>query len=99
MQQKLQKIEIEIPQDKAEGVYSNFVGVIHSPSEFIFDFAKFLPGLKKAKVVARVIMSPQHAKSFLKTLEENIKKYEENFGEIKLPGELKEKKIGFSPEE
>jgi hypothetical protein len=69
----------------------------HSPSEIIFDFARFLPGVPKARVFARIIMTPQNAKSLLKTLEDNLKKYEEKFGEIKVQGMPEEKNIGFLP--
>ncbi len=86
--------EIEIDKEKGLGVYSNLVMITHSPSEFVLDFARIMPGLPKAKVVSRVIMAPQHAKMFLKALEDNIKKYEERFGEIKID-HTDEKKIGF----
>ena len=66
-----------------EGVYSNLAVITHSPAEFIIDFARMMPGVDKAKVHARVIMTPQHAKLLLKALEDNIKKFEEKFGEIK----------------
>ena len=66
-----------------EGVYSNLAVITHSPAEFIIDFARVMPGVDKAKVHARVIMTPQHAKLLLKALEDNIKKFEEKFGDIK----------------
>jgi len=81
-----QKISLELGADQAEGIYSNLALITHSTSEFIVDFAKLLPGLPKAKVCARMIMTPQNAKALLKTLEINVQRYEENFGEIKLPG-------------
>jgi len=62
----------------------------------VFDFARVLPGKPKAKVYARIIKAPQHAKSFLLALQDNIKKYEEQYGEIKLHGsDNKSKSIGF----
>ncbi len=88
-------MEIEIDKEKGMGVYSNFVMITHSPSEFVLDFARIMPGLPKAKVVARVIMAPQHVKMFLKALEDNIRKYEEHFGEIKIQQAGDDKKIGF----
>jgi hypothetical protein len=91
-----QQIQMELRESEAEGIYSNLVMIGHSPSEIIFDFARLLPGTPKARVFARIIMTPQNAKSVLKTLEDNLKKYEEKFGEIKLQGEVDQKNIGFA---
>ncbi|MEO0087573.1 MAG: DUF3467 domain-containing protein [candidate division WOR-3 bacterium] len=88
------QINIEIGEKEAEGVYSNFFLIAHSPHEFIIDFARMLPGLPKAKVFARVILTPAHAKLLLSALEENIKKYESQFGEIKQHRQEK-KPFGF----
>jgi len=93
-QPKGQRVEIELPEDAAQGIYSNLVIVSHSPSEFVLDFTRILPGLKKAKVYSRIILSPKHAKSLLKTLDDNINKFEEKFGEIKIDDTTK-KEIGF----
>lgn len=93
-QPKGQRIEIELPEDAAQGIYSNLVIVSHSPSEFVLDFTRVLPGLKKAKVYSRIILSPKHAKSLSKTLRDNIKKFEEKFGEIKIDETIR-KEIGF----
>ncbi|MGB9561188.1 MAG: DUF3467 domain-containing protein [bacterium] len=90
-----QQINIELGEKEAEGVYANFAVISHSPSEFVIDFARILPGLAKAKVYARVIMSPYNFKVLARAIEDNIKKYEERFGEIKVPGE-KERSIGFT---
>jgi len=95
--QPQQQIQLELRESEAEGIYSNLVMIGHSPSEIIFDFARFLPGVPKARVFARIIMTPQNAKSLLKTLEDNLKKYEEKFGEIKIQGMPEEKNIGFLP--
>ena len=81
------QIQVELNQSEAEGIYSNLVLIAHSPSEVILDFARALPGLPKAKVYARVILTPQHAKSLLLTLEQNLKQFETQFGAIKIPGE------------
>jgi len=86
--------KIEVDENKGEGIYSNLAMITHSPSEFIIDFARVMPGLPKAKVHARIVMTPQHAKLLLKALEDNIKKFESRFGEIKLHG-LEQKKVGF----
>jgi hypothetical protein len=85
MEKKQQTIPVEIDEKAAEGIYSNFVLTAHTASEFILDFARMLPGTKKAKVHARVILTPQSAKSLFVVLERTIKKYEETFGEIVLP--------------
>jgi hypothetical protein len=94
--QQQQQINIEIGETEAEGIYSNLVLITHSPAEFIFDFARVLPGKPKAKVYSRIIKAPQHAKLFMLALQDNIKKYEEKHGEIKLHGiDNKSKSIGF----
>ena len=78
------ELQIELNEQVAEGVYSNLVIVTHSDSEFIFDFARFLPGKPKAKIHSRVIMNPKNAKLFLNALRDNISKYEQQFGTIKI---------------
>jgi hypothetical protein len=90
------QFQIEVGEKEAEGIYSNIVFIAHSPSEVILDFARALPGLPKARVHARVIMTPQHAKSLLGALEQNLKNYETQFGVIKIPGEQTPAKgLGF----
>jgi hypothetical protein len=89
--------QVEVGEKEAEGIYSNVVFIAHSPSEVILDFARMLPGLPKARVHARVIMTPQHAKSLLAALEQNLKNFETQFGTIKLPGEpTPSKGLGFT---
>lgn len=91
-----QQINIELTPEQAEGIYSNLALITHSPAEFVFDFTRILPGVPKSKVYARIIMTPQHAKGLLKALQENIGRYEKQFGEIKLHGSpLGERPIGF----
>ncbi len=90
-----QQIQIEIDPKAAEGIYSNFVLTGNTPSEFILDFARMLPGLKKAKVLSRIIMTPQSAKSLLSVLNRTIAQYEKNFGEITLKGAKGNPIIGF----
>ena len=91
------QIQVELGEKEAEGIYSNVVFIAHSPSEVILDFARALPGLPKAKVYARVILTPQHAKSLLMALEQNLKNFETQFGSIKLPGDPqgRGKEMGF----
>lgn len=89
-------VNIEIGDKEWEGVYSNFVIITHSTSEFVLDFARMLPGAQKAKVFSRIIMTPQHAKALLVTLEQNVKRFEAEHGEIKLtPNDLSRGPIGF----
>lgn len=88
--QPKRQIQIELPTD-LEATYSNFALITHSPSEMILDFARALPNLPKAKVYARVIMTPMNAKLLHKALGDNLAKFEEKFGEIKAPDQ------GFEP--
>lgn len=78
-----QKINIELPEDKAEGIYSNLAVITHSQTEFVLDFIRMMPGMPKAKVQSRVILTPQHAKRLMRALNENISKFEANNGPIK----------------
>jgi Protein of unknown function (DUF3467) len=79
-----QQINIELGEKESEGIYSNLAIITHSPAEFIMDFTRILPGVPKAKVFARIIMTPQHARLLLNALRDNIEKYEGKFGEIKI---------------
>lgn len=83
---KPQQINIQLSEQEAEGIYSNMAIISHSNAEFIIDFTRILPGIPKAKVHARIIMTPQHAKMLLMALGENIGKFESMNGEIKLEG-------------
>ncbi len=93
-----QQIQVDIDEKIAEGTYANMAMIAHSPSEIVLDFVRMMPGLRKAKVQARVIMTPQNAKAFLRALTENIKKFEDNFGEIKLASKETERNFGFRTE-
>lgn len=77
------QINIELPEDVAEGIYSNLAIITHSHSEFIVDFVKLMPGTPKAKVKSRVILTPEHAKRLYKALQDNIRKFESLHGPIK----------------
>jgi hypothetical protein len=77
-----QQINVEISEEMAEGVYSNLALIAHSNTEFVLDFIRILPGVPKAKVKARVILTPEHAKRLLLALNDNIEKYEEIHGPI-----------------
>jgi hypothetical protein len=90
------QINIELRDEEAEGIYANFAVLTHSPAEFVMDFIRILPGAKKSRVHARIVMAPPNAKAFLKALEDNVKKYEAQFGEIKAVGRQEPgKQIGF----
>lgn len=76
------QINIELNEETAEGVYVNLAMIAHSNSEFVIDFIRIMPGLPKAKVKSRIIITPEHAKRLLAALKDNIKKYEDNYGAI-----------------
>jgi len=80
-----QQINIELPEEVADGTYANFAVITHSHAEFILDFTRVLPGTPKARVQSRIIMAPQNAKALLQALETNVKRYEQQHGEIKTP--------------
>ncbi len=67
----------------AEGVYSNLAIINHSASEFVIDFISMMPGAPKAKVKSRIVLTPQHAKKFLKALTDNVSRFENAHGAIK----------------
>ncbi len=77
------KRNIELSEEVAEGIYSNLAIISHSNSEFVIDFVKIMPGMPKAKVKSRVLMTPEHAKRLLSALQDNIEKYEANHGKVK----------------
>ena len=81
------QLQIELPEEVAQGIYANLAILTHSTSEFILDFVRILPGLPKASVQSRIIMTPEHAKRLMYALQDNIVKYEQNFGKIRMPEE------------
>ena len=90
------QINVELP-GELEAVYSNFAMITHSPSEVVVDFARILPNVPKAKVYARVLMTPMSAKLLLRALSENIDNFEKQYGEIKTPdqGFAAHQQLGF----
>jgi len=80
---KQNQLNIELPEEIAEGIYSNLAIISHSNSEFILDFIRLVPNVPKAKVKSRVILTPQHAKRLMRALMENVKKFELQHGPIK----------------
>jgi len=81
-QQQDGKLNVELSEEIAEGIYSNLAIINHSPSEFVLDFLKVMPGVPKARVKSRLVLTPQHAKRFLRALQENIERFEAQHGEI-----------------
>jgi len=76
-------LNIELSEEVAEGVYSNLAIITHSPSEFIFDFIRIMPGVPKGRVKSRIVMTPEHAKKLLRALNDNISKYADAIGSIR----------------
>jgi len=79
------QVNIELSEEVAQGTYSNLAVISHSSSEFIVDFIRLMPGVPKAKVQSRIILTPEHAKRLLSALQDNIVKYEKQFGLISKP--------------
>ena len=77
------QLNIELSEEIADGIYSNLAIITHSNSEFVIDFVKVLPGVPKAKVKSRIILTPQHAKRLMAALQDNVSKFESVHGTIK----------------
>ena len=84
---KQQGLQIELPQEVAQGEYANFAIITHGSSDFVVDFARVLPGVPKARVCSRVVLAPEHAKRLLGALQENIMRYDNEFGPIRIPNQ------------
>lgn len=80
--QQENQLQIELSDEIADGIYSNLAILSHSHSEFVVDFVRLAPGVPKAKVKSRIILTPQHAKRLLSALKDNIGKYESSYGKI-----------------
>lgn len=87
------QLQIELKEEVAEGIYANLAVIAHSTSEFVVDFIRIMPGVAKAQVKSRVVMTPEHAKRLMFALQDNVKKYEAQFGEIRMP----EQRMGYIP--
>ena len=85
MEKKENQISIELSAEVAEGTYSNLAIISHSTSEFVVDFARIMPGTPKAHVKSRIILTPEHAKRLLFALQDNIVKFENQYGKINMP--------------
>ena len=79
------QLQIELKEEVAQGTYANLAIITHSSSEFILDFVRVMPGLPKAGVQSRIVMTPEHAKRLMFALQDNVTKYEQNFGQIRTP--------------
>jgi hypothetical protein len=89
------QLNIKLDEKVGEGTYANFFVITNSPSEFIMDCGRILPGLPDARIYSRVVMTPMHAKQLLQLLDKNIKSFEQQFGEIKVQGQTDNKAVGF----
>ncbi len=89
------QINIELSEEIAEGIYANLAMIAHSNSEFVIDFIRLMPGVPKAKVKSRVVITPEHAVRLLNALKDNIEKYEATFGPIKKTEEAPKFPINF----
>lgn len=82
------QLQIELKDEVAQGTYANLAIITHSSSEFIVDFVRVMPGLPKAGVQSRIILTPEHAKRLMYALQENVTKFERQFGPIRMPEEM-----------
>ena len=86
-EQQENQLNIELSEEIAEGIYSNLAIITHSNSEFVLDFIRVMPGVPKAKVKARIVLTPEHAKRLLVAIQDNIEKFEAVNGRIRMQAE------------
>lgn len=86
-EQQENQLNIELSEEISEGVYSNLAIITHSSSEFVLDFIRVMPGVPKAKVKSRIILTPEHAKRLLAAFQDNVEKFEAVNGRIKVQPE------------
>ncbi|MDG5799853.1 DUF3467 domain-containing protein [Marinilabiliaceae bacterium ANBcel2] len=91
---KNQQLKIELNEEIGQGIYSNLAIISHSPSEFVLDFVRIMPGVSKAQVKSRVVLTPEHAKRLLNALKDNIVRFEKQHGPIK---NIDDGKSGMNP--
>lgn len=91
------QMSIELPEEVADGTYSNLAIISHSNSEFVLDFIRMVPNVPKAKVKSRIILTPQHAKRLMRALIDNVKKFEEQNGKIDEPKMPNFPPMNFTP--
>lgn len=77
-------VHVDVPADLDQGVYANLAIISHTPTEFVLDFASLMPSSKNGKVRSRVIMAPEHAKRLMMAMQENVMRYEQQYGTIRL---------------
>jgi len=77
------QLSVELSEEIAEGIYCNLAMIAHSNGEFVLDFIRMMPGVPKAKVKSRIVVTPEHAIRLLNALQDNISRYEDTFGIIK----------------
>lgn len=95
MEKTNKTINIELPEEVAQGDYANLCIVMHSPSEFVMDFARMIPNRETARVKNRIIMTPDNAKRLLNTLADNIHRFELEHGEIRTEQKMNEATFAF----
>ena len=90
IEENANQLNIELSEEIADGIYCNLAIISHSNAEFVIDYVRMLPGLPKAKVKSRIIMTPQHAKRLMFAMQDNIQKFESQFGKIDIKdGDMK----------
>jgi len=87
MEEQKNHIEIDLSREVAQGTYANLAIIAHSASEFILDFVRLMPGVPKPEVKSRIIMTPENAKRLMLALQDNIRKFEQDNGPIRIPQE------------
>lgn len=92
------ELNIELSAEIAEGIYSNLAIISHSTSEFVVDFVRIMPGTPKANVKSRIILTPEHAKRLLFALQDNITKFEQHNGKIKVGEQIQIPPMSFGGE-
>lgn len=85
MEEKQGQLDIELSAEIAQGIYANLAVISHSSSEFVVDFIRIMPGIAKASVKSRIILTPEHAKRLFLALQDNVGKYEKTYGRINIP--------------
>lgn len=86
------QLQIELKEEVAQGTYANLAIITHSTSEFVLDFVRVMPGLPKANVQSRIVLTPEHAKRLMYALQDNVAKYERLMGTIRMPEEMQQNK-------
>ncbi len=91
-------INLELREQEAEGVYANLAVITHSSSEFILDFARIMPGVNKARIQARIVMTPENFKNLQRAIADNIAKFEIQHGQITSGGKSPQISVDAPPQ-